>query len=449
MSRTRTCTVVEASSSAAKGLKEDLASNLASAALAMSTSVTALATAAALMTAQQRALADAYAAPRGPLESLYGALADEVLQWCGLKTLGRAACASRSLREHCYAPHLFGAAKVGLALQRDFPTPRSLGEARFLCAPEPRAGRHRGGTFRAPSVASGGQGPTAVEQVRAPLASFVLGCTGGTGVVDDDVLDDFEGFAAKHCWIESKKVYRKHVVRSQQCLRALRDTRRLLPGTEICYVSSVHDGAFVSRVSAGSPHREKPPSKAPPSKTRALPPERALVHLSCGHSSWRASPPERGASPSVQASSNIRAAVDLEASALKSRDLDVLVCEHLVCDAQLPTLKELSVVALHAVRNGATPVDALAQVQLVNLLGCSESLEKLQLRAPRAVAFPPDAAPRVSYLAAVDIHRVADVAKRYFPKLRRFSVVALDARGETTTGVAFHDADEPARRAAA
>ena len=82
MSRTRTCTVVEASSSAAKGLKEDLASNLASAALAMSTSVTALATAAALMTAQQRALADAYAAPRGPLESLYGALADEVLQWC-------------------------------------------------------------------------------------------------------------------------------------------------------------------------------------------------------------------------------------------------------------------------------------------------------------------------------------------------------------------------------
>ena len=154
-----------------------------------------------------------------------------------MRTLGRAACCSRLLREHCYAPHLYGAAKVGLALQRRFPRPRTLGEARFLCAPEPRKGGPR--APRAPG-----------DAVRAPLASFVLGCT-GSSVVEDE--DDFEGFAANRAWLDAKRRYRAHVVRSQRCLRALRDTGRLPPGIEVCYVSSVHDGAFVSRVSFGAP----------------------------------------------------------------------------------------------------------------------------------------------------------------------------------------------------
>lgn len=414
---TRTLTLTETVASplpARLPPNQELARNLASAALAMSTSMCSVATAAALVTAQQRALADAYAAPRGALESLCGPLADEVLRWCGLRTLGRAACCSRLLREHCYAPHLYGAAKVGLALQRRFPRPRTLGEARFLCAPEPRKGGPR--APRAPG-----------DAVRAPLASFVLGCT-GSSVVEDE--DDFEGFAANRAWLDAKRRYRAHVVRSQRCLRALRDTGRLPPGIEVCYVSSVHDGAFVSRVSATRRACEPPPA-GPAPRRRAAPPERALVHLSCGHSSWRVAG-ERGATPSRQAAGNIRAAVDIEASALRSRDLRSLVCEHLVCDARLPTLRELSVVALHAVRNSDAPVDVAAQIQLVALLGC-DGLRSLQLRAPRAIAFPPDANADGAYLDDVDVAAAFAVAKRHFPDLARFSVVVADGRGGQTT----------------
>jgi len=219
-------------------------------------------------------------------------------------------------------------------------------------------------------------------------------------------------------------------VRSQRCLRALRDTGRLPPGIEVCYVSSVHDGAFVSRVSATRRACEPPPA-GPAPRRRAAPPERALVHLSCGHSSWRVAG-ERGATPSRQAAGNIRAAVDIEASALRSRDLRSLVCEHLVCDARLPTLRELSVVALHAVRNSDAPVDVAAQIQLVALLGC-DGLRTLQLRAPRAIAFPPDANADGAYLDDVDVAAAFAVAKRHFPDLARFSVVVADGRGGQTT----------------
>ena len=109
-----------------------------------------------------------------------------------------------------------------------------------------------------------------------------------------------------------------------------------------------------------------------------------------------------------------------------------LVCEHLVCDARLPTLRELSVVALHAVRNSDAPVDVAAQIQLVALLGC-DGLRTLQLRAPRAIAFPPDANADGAYLDDVDVAAAFAVAKRHFPDLARFSVVVADGRGGQTT----------------
>lgn len=376
---------------------------LASAALAMSTTVTAVATASAIYTAQQRAFAAQYCAPRGPLEQLYGSLVAEVLDWCGLASLARCGCASRSLRARCYDPRLFSPEKVGLALRRGFPRPSTLGEARYVCAPDR---------------------PSRSRRDRAPLAAFVLGCAGGARslAVDDDDEFDFEGHDASPAWVANRARYRKQVARSQRCLRALRETRRLRSGVEICYVSSVHDGAFVSRVSATGGGSRGTDDGPLPRNRESAPLPNALVHLSCGHSSWHASR-EPGASASrAGAAGHVRAAVDIEASALVSRNLVTLVCEHLVCDARLPTLVRLSVVALHAVRHADTPVDAVTQIQLVSLLGCG-GLASLELRAPRAIATPPAPRERADHRGGRAFADLAAIAKRYLPRLEAFAVV--------------------------
>ena len=83
-------------------------------------------------------------------------------------------------------------------------------------------------------------------------------------------------------------------------------------------------------------------------------------------------------------------------------------------------------------RNSDAPVDVAAQIQLVALLGC-DGLRSLQLRAPRAIAFPPDANADGAYLDDVDVAAAFAVAKRHFPDLARFSVVVADGRGGQTT----------------